>query len=257
MRGGQMSNFLDSVSIFLVSRMSVLASVGISVQSEKLLLLLATSQPGRKSPVSPLQLVGSDKEPAPIVFIWLQGRGTSRMGWQENLLPWLIFPHHQLTAGRLMLCTYLLWQKLNLTGRFLTRPYTRFELLLLFSTFPAQVSLGSRSHLGLITSSKMTTRIYRMDYLMERGCGQSGGGSESWLLSVNSISGATVRMSSRLWAVIKEVCLAHLPPAFSHPAHQTSTSSFFLLIPPMEFSFLWVHINIPNNKIDRSSPAVL
>lgn len=31
MRGGQMSNFLDSVSIFLVSRMSVLASVGISV----------------------------------------------------------------------------------------------------------------------------------------------------------------------------------------------------------------------------------
>lgn len=97
-----------------------------------------------------------------------------------------------------MLCTYLLWQKLNLTGQFLTRPYTRFELLLLFSTFPAQVSLGSRSHLGLITSGKgkMTTRIYRMDYLSERGCGQSGGGSESWLLSVNSISGATVRMPS-------------------------------------------------------------
>lgn len=40
------------------------------------------------------------------------------------------------------------------------------------------------------------------------------------------------------------------PTCFFHPARQTSTSSFFLLIFPMEFSFLWIHINIPNNKID-------
>ena len=54
-----------------------------------------------------------------------------------------------------------------------------------------------------------------MEYLTERGCGQSGGRNESWLLSVNSIYGTALWMPSVLWAVIKEMRLA--PPAFYYP----------------------------------------
>lgn len=89
------------------------------------------------------------------------------MGWEKKLLPWLNSPHRRLTAGRLMPCTYHLWQKRSSTGQFLTRPCTHFELLLLFSTFPAQVSLGSGSHLGLTTSVRMTTHIYGVEYVTD------------------------------------------------------------------------------------------
>ena len=42
-----------------------------------------------------------------------------------------------------------------------------------------------------------------MEYLMESGCGQSGGRNESWVLSVNSIYGTTLWTPHLWWAVTK------------------------------------------------------
>lgn len=65
-----------------------------------------------------------------------------------------------------------------------------------------------------------------------------------------------LRMPSLLWAVIKEVSLAHLPVVI-HPTHRTSSWRLFLLVLPMEFSFLWIKNNISESKIDKSEPHLV
>ena len=67
-----MSNILGFTFLLIFLETAALAHLGISVYSEKLLSLLARSPPGRKSPVSPLQLLDGDKEPATLLS---SGRG--------------------------------------------------------------------------------------------------------------------------------------------------------------------------------------
>lgn len=88
-----------------------------------------------------------------------------------------------------------------------------------------------------------------MEYLMERGCGQSGGRNESWVLSVNNIYGTTLWTPHLQWAVTKEyiwpICPRYLP----------CTLDFLLKIISANttgVSLLWIKNSISKNKLDIS-----
>lgn len=76
-----------------------------------------------------------------------------------------------------------------------------------------------------------------MEYLTERGCGQSGGRNESWVLSVNSIYGMYPPDATLLVGSYQRSKFAHLLPVI-HPAQKTSSGRLFPPVLPVEFSFL-------------------
>lgn len=89
-----------------------------------------------------------------------------------------------------------------------------------------------------------------MEYLMEGGCGQSGGRNESWVLSVNSIYGTTLWTPHFYGGQLPKDTYG--PPA---PCCLPCTLDFLLKIISANttvVSLLWIKNSISKNTLDSS-----